>query len=200
VTSIGYDAFYNCTGLTGITIPSGVTSISHSAFDGCTGLESITVDAGNQNYASYGGILYNKAKTEIIFVLDGISGSITIPDSVTSIGNYAFDACTGLTDITIPDSVTSIGNDTFSHCTGLTDITIPNSVITINIGAFFGCYGLTGITIPNSVTSIGNVVFYGCTSLTDIYFTGTQAEWNAISKTDAYIPAAATIHCTDGDI
>ena len=94
--------------------------------------------------------------------------SITIPNSVTSIGEYAFYGCTGLTSINIPNSVTSIVGYAFSGCTGLTSITIPNSVTSIGSSAFYGCTGLTSITIPNSVTSIGNGAFYGCTGLTSI--------------------------------
>ena len=94
--------------------------------------------------------------------------SITIPNSVTSIGNYAFLACTGLTSITIPNSVTSIGEYAFSGCTGLTSITIPNSVTSIGDWAFSYCTSLTSITIPNSVTSIGFGEFVGCTSLISI--------------------------------
>lgn len=85
--------------------------------------------------------------------------SITIPDSVTSIGNYAFCGCIGLTSVTIPDSVTRIGNYAFSGCTGLTSITIPDSVTSIGNGAFYKCTGLTSITIPDSVTSIGDDAF-----------------------------------------
>jgi putative transposon-encoded protein len=93
---------------------------------------------------------------------------ITIPNSVTSIGNSAFMDCAGLTGITLPNSVTSIGNNAFKGCTRLTDITIPSSVTSIGNSAFMGCAGLTGITIPNSVISIGGWAFRGCTGLTDI--------------------------------
>ena len=94
--------------------------------------------------------------------------SITIPNSVTSIGNYAFWDCYGLTSVTIPNSVTSIVDYVFSYCTGLTSITIPNSVTSIGDGAFSGCSGLTSITIPNSVTSIGELAFDECSGLTSI--------------------------------
>ena len=98
---------------------------------------------------------------------DGLT-SITIPNSVTSIGNYAFSICSGLTSIDIPGSVTSIGVGAFSYCTGLTSITIPNSVTSIGNSAFDGCDGLTSIDIPGSVTSIGNSAFSYCTGLTSI--------------------------------
>ena len=95
--------------------------------------------------------------------------SVTIPNSVTSIGNYAFNACSGLASVTIPNSVTSIGNYAFNACSGLTSVTIPNSVTSIGNYAFNACSGLTSVTIPNSVTSIGSSAFYGCTNLKTVY-------------------------------
>ena len=94
--------------------------------------------------------------------------SITIPHSVTSIGARAFNICRSLTSITIPNSVTSIGNDAFCCCSSLTSINIPSSVTSIDEGAFHNCKSLTLITIPSSVTSIGEAVFSGCSSLTSI--------------------------------
>ena len=105
------------------------------------------------------------------------SGDIVIPESityknrpfnVTSIGDYAFSSCKGLTSITIPNSVTGIGRWAFSECSGLTEITIPNSVTNIGQYAFQSCRGLTSVTIPNSVTSIGKEAFRDCTGLTSI--------------------------------
>ena len=93
---------------------------------------------------------------------------MTIPDSVTNIGNSAFSGCTGLTSVTIPDSVTSIGDDVFKGCSGLTTMTIPNSVTSIGNSAFSDCTGLTSVTIPDSVTSIGDYAFSGCIGLTSI--------------------------------
>lgn len=97
----------------------------------------------------------------------GCSGltSVIIPNSVTSIEDYAFSSCSGLTSVTIPNSVTSIGYHSFLGCSGLTSITIPNSVTSIESWAFSGCSSLTSITIPNSVTEIGTAAFDGCTSL-----------------------------------
>ena len=94
--------------------------------------------------------------------------SVTIPNSVTTIGNGAFQECTGLTSVTIPNSVTTIGENTFKACTGLTSVTIPNSVTSIGNRAFASCSGLTSITIPNSVTSIGGSAFQNCTGLTSV--------------------------------
>ena len=104
------------------------------------------------------------------YAFDGCSGltSVTIPNSVTSIGNGAFAYCSGLTSVTIPNSVTSIGDGTFHGCSGLTSVTIPNSVTSIGEGAFAYCSGLTSVTIPNSVASIGDHAFNGCSGLTSV--------------------------------
>ncbi len=116
---------------------------------------------------TYRGDSYNSYSNEYTGSVD-IPSMVTYNDltySVTSIGDFAFDGCTGLTSITIPNSVTSIGDYAFDDCSGLTSVTIPNSVTTIGYDAFLGCSDLTRVTIPNSVTSIGDSAFYGCTNL-----------------------------------
>ncbi len=125
--------------------------------------------------------------------------SITIPNSVTTIGNIAFSDCTSLTSITIPNSVTTIGGGAFYHCYSLTSITIPNSVTTIGRFAFCHCDSLTSITIPNSVTTIGDGAFYYCESLTDVYYNGSESEWNKISIGSDNAPLRnAIIHYNSG--
>ncbi len=101
---------------------------------------------------------------------NGCSGltSVTIPNSVTSIGQSAFSGCSGLTSVTIPNSVTSIAQSAFSGCSGLTSVTIPNSVTSIGQSAFYNCSGFTSVTIPNSVTSISYAAFSGCSGLTSV--------------------------------
>ncbi len=156
MTSIGENAFSDCTSLTSITIPDSVTSIGEYAFSGCTSLTSVTIP---DSVTSIGNFAFEDCTSLT---------SITIPDSVTSIGDRAFSACTSLTSVTIPDSVTSIGYKAFCNCESLTSVTIGNSVTSIGEGAFCDCTRLTSVTIGNGVTSIGDIVFEGCTGLTSI--------------------------------
>ena len=174
VTTIGEYTFYNCTGLTSVTIPNSVTTIGYEAFYNCTGLTSVTIG--------------NSVTTIGVSAFSGCTGltSITIPNSVTRIGEYAFyntawynNQPDGLvyagkvlykykgtmpqnTSIVIEDGTLGIGGYAFNNCTGLTSVTIPNSVTTIGDHAFGECTGLTSVTIPNSVTTIGHGAFWGC--------------------------------------
>ena len=156
VTSIGEEAFYDCTSLTSITIPNSVKYIGGCAFNGCENLVNIEIPSSvtSINDSTFGSC------TSLT--------SITISDSVTDIGMYAFFGCTSLTSITIPRGVTNIGRFAFSYCTKLTSVKIPDSVMSIGNHAFVGCTSLTSVKLPNSVTNIGDSVFCECGSLTGI--------------------------------
>ena len=152
-TVIDNSAFYNCSGLTSLTIGNSVTSIGDNAFSGCSGLTSVTIP---DSVTSIG--------DNAFFGCSGLT-SVTIPNSVTSIGYQTFHNCSGLTSVTIPDSVTSISYAAFSGCSGLTSVIIGNSVRNIGSSAFSGCSGLTSVTIPDSVTFMGDYAFDGCSGL-----------------------------------
>ncbi len=165
VTSIGDYAFECCSGLTSITIPENVTSIGFGAFKECSRLTTIAVQDGNSVYYNQGNCLIQADTKNLI---KGFNDSI-IPSYVKRIEDYAFSDCSNLlTDITIPSSVTSIGDSAFQGCIGLTEITIPEGVTSIGDSAFQGCIGLTEITIPEGVTSIGNGAFYCCSHLRSV--------------------------------
>ena len=185
VTSIGEDAFYDCSSLTRVTIPDSVTSIGDGAFYSCESLTSVTIP---DSVTTIGIGAFNACSSLT---------SVTIPDGVTSIGDSAFHGCTRLTSVTIPDSVTTIGIGAFNDCDRLaefkgkfaadsgrclikdntiiayanasgTTYVIPDSVKKIGEWAFYGCSSLTSITIPDGVTSIGDSAFHGCSSLTSV--------------------------------
>ena len=174
VTGIEEGAFARCISLTSITIPNSVKNIGNYAFVTCSGLASIIVDSDNTIYDSRdncNAIIQTGTST----LLSGCKNTI-IPNSVSSIGGYAFYGCTGLTSVTIPNSVKSIKENAFNYCSGLASITIPDSIISIGNEAFAYCTGLTGITIGNDVSYIGNLAFEHCSSLTSII-------WNAKNYT-----------------
>ena len=166
VTTIGQSAFASCYALTSVTIPNSVTVLRPPVFPFCTGLTGITVDPLNSVYSSVDGVLFDKGQTTLLEYPGARTGAYTIPNSVTSIWDYAFSYCGGLTSVTIPDSVTHIGYDAFWTCLSLTSVTIPNGVI--GSLAFDFCPNLTSVTIGKGVTSIAFDAFIDCPSLTAI--------------------------------
>ena len=183
------------------------------SLDTDTGVLTISGTGYMYNWNYYGDVPWfsNRSSVKTVVIPDSVTSigrwafgycesltSVTIPDSVTSIGSCAFYDCTGLTSITIPDSVTSIGNGAFYNCTGLTSVTIPDSVTSIGRIAFGYCESLTSVTIGNSVTSIGAYAFYNCTSLTSVTIPdsvtsiGDWAFENCTGLTSVTIPDSVT--------
>ena len=181
VISIGDNAFSNCSGLTSVIIPNSVTSIGNKAFSGCSGLTSVPIlnsmtSIGTYVFSNCTGLKsvafpnWSSVPEGTFSGCSGLTGSLTIPNSVMSIGNGAFSGCSGFTgSLTIPNSVMSIGYDAFYGCSGFTgSLTISNSVTTIEGYTFYRCLGLTSVTIGNSVTDIGNSAFQSCIGLTGV--------------------------------
>ena len=226
VTNIGSWAFADCRNLANVTIPNSVMSIEYDAFYGCS-VMSFSVAADNPSYKSVSGLLLTKDGKELVA---GINGDVTIPDGVTNIWPCAFSGRSGLMSVTIPDSVTSIGrrriwndvfeiwidffeNDVFEGCSGLRsfsvaadnpsyksvsgflltkdgkelvagingDVTIPDGVTSIGRSAFEGYSGLTSVTIPNSVTNIGYSAFEGCSGLLSFSVAADNPSYKSVS-------------------
>ena len=163
LTSIGESAFSYCKGLTSIAIPKSVTSIGSFALFECSNLQNIQVESGNTIYDSRNNCnaIIKTSSKNLVFGCN----NTTIPGTVVSINNYAFQNMQSLANITIPKSVTYIGYASFRYCTGLTEIEIPNSATTVGGLSFFGCTGLKNVTIGRKASSIGGDAFGNCTSL-----------------------------------
>ena len=215
VTRIGDRAFRDCSNLTSITIPDSVIAIGYRTFYYCSRLESVTI---GDSVSSIGIFAFEGCSSLIGFygklasednrclIIDGVLNSFarsglteySIPNSVTSIGDYALYYCSGLISLTIPDSVTSIGEGSFSDCKSLLNITIPDSVTSIGNNAFNCCEDLTSVTIGNSVISIGDYAFERCSSLTNatignsVTSIGNGAFCNCTSLTNITIPNSVT--------
>ena len=208
VNSICHSAFLGCNALKSAEIPDSVTAIDIQAFCQCTGLESVKIGAGVKTIG------------EQAFNVCTALKSVKIPDSVTVIGAGAFADCIALKSVEIPGSVTAIGIQTFCQCSGLESVKIGAGVKTIGDQAFINCTALKSVEIPDSVTSIGNYAFYGCTAMTsvtmgkdvksigehafylcsslaDIWYPGTQAQWDSIEKgyNWDYQTASLTVLC-----
>ena len=196
VTTIERAAFWGCNGLTKIIIPSSVISIAHSAFAGHSGLTSMIVEDSNPIYDSRdncNAIIVTGTNT----LLTGCKTTV-VPNTVSTIGEYSFERCTGLTEIDIPESVTNIGIAAFLGCDHLESIHLGNSLETIDVAAFYECSRLDNVIIPNSVKIIRESAFESCTGLTNVIIgeavdtIGMRAFWKCTGLTQVTIPNSVT--------
>ena len=164
LTSIGDFVFYYFYGLTSISLPASLTAISNSAFSRCQNLSFSVYGSGSLSTSDGIVLILNTT----VIAAPGASGSITVPEGITAIGDSAFDYCYNLTSISLPASLTTIGDSAFAYCNKLTSISLPASLTTIGDSAFAFCTTLTSIGLPASLTTIGDSAFRYCTSLTSI--------------------------------
>ena len=165
VTTLGGYIFYNCYALTSLTIPQSVTSIGGGLCSFCTKLTDIMVEAGNANYTSVDGVLYNGDTLLVMYPIGKKQTSFVLPNSVTQIGRSAFRGCTQLQSVTLNDGLTLVGGYAFNKCSNLKEINIPNTVSSIDDCAFNGCRSLKKLAIPESVTTIKEDAFIDCGTL-----------------------------------
>ncbi|MCM1306522.1 MAG: leucine-rich repeat domain-containing protein [Bacteroides sp.] len=211
--------FSYCTKLSTVNIGSNVTSIPDYAFSGYNAIANINVDSNNTNFLSQDGVLYDKAKTTIICVPTKITGTITIPATVTNISGDLFASCASLKSIIVDES-----NSNYASQDGILynksktsiihvpksisgDITIPNGVNTIEASAFNGRTGLASITIPKSVKNIGACAFGNYFGILNIHYNGTKKQWKSINKNEKWAKdlgynssSVIIVHCTNGNL
>ena len=185
VTTIGNRAFSGCSGLASLIIPNSVISIGEGVLIGCNGLTSLNVENGNTKYDSRDNC-NAIIETETNTLISAINNTI-IPNSVTSIADYAFCGLINMTSMTIPNGVSLIGYRAFMGCSGLTSLAIPNSVTSIGKEAFYGCSALTSVIIPNSVIFIGVGIFSGCSGLTSLKVENGNTKFDSRDNCNAII-------------
>ena len=214
LTNIGGYAFGGCSSLTRITIPAHVSDISVRAFYSSSALSAIDVSADNSTYTSEEGVLFNKAKTELVCCPAGKSGSYSVPAGVSVIRSMAFESC-AFSVITLPEGVTVLENYAFAGCSQLAGISLPASLKRMEAYAFKGCSRLEEIDIPAAVMEIGSGCFEDCSALRSISVAQNNAYYRSldgvlfnkdasrllsypIGKSGAYTVPAGTQYIGDG--
>lgn len=190
IAQIGNCAF-RASGLEAVKIPEGVTLLGEGMFARCPNLQTVELPSTLQTIR------------ENAFIGSGLN-KIVLPENLKYIGHECFYECTNLEEIKIPDSVTTLDYSVFEGCSNLKKVTLSKGLKRISQTMFAMCHNLTEITIPDNITYIGEGAFFQCKKLKDVYYTGSQEKWGKL-QTNAAVDfitwvAAATIHCTDGDI
>ena len=186
VTAVGAHAFEGCDLAGYVYLPSTVETLGDGALSGMDTLQAIYVDETNPAFAERDGALYTKDGTTLVQV-PAVVTEFVVPDGVTAIGSYAFSGCAHLRCVYFPaGGLTAIGYNAFSGCTQLKDVILPDGLTRIEMNVFNRCSALAEVTIPASVTEVRGFSFMGCTALTDVYYTGTQAQWDAVRIDTSY--------------
>ena len=186
VTAVGAHAFEGCDQAGYVYLPSTVETLGDGALSGMDTLQAIYVDETNPAFAERDGALYTKDGKTLVQV-PAVVTEFVVPDGVTAIGSYAFSGCAHLRCVYFPaGGLTAIGYNAFSGCTQLKDVILPDGLTRIDMNVFNRCSALTEVTIPASVTEVRGFSFMGCTALTDVYYTGTQAQWDAVRIDTSY--------------
>ena len=172
VTGISKGSFAQAVNLKEAVLPSTLSEISEAAFYGCSSLSKITISDGVAEIRYHA---FEKCTS---------LESVVIPNSVTYIGESAFEGCTSLKNVRLPDYPIDFHQDIFRDCTALKSITIPDGCTYINSHTFRGCKSLESITIPSSVTTICLTAFWSCKNFKDIYYAGSEDEWNNVEVTE----------------
>ncbi len=180
VTSIGEGAFRRCTSLSEITIPKGVAQISPYAFAGCTSLKAISADAENNIYSSSSGLLYNKNKTQLIRCPIGLTGTLSIPVTVTEIADRAFSECEGISELIILGDLTRVGMNTFSGCNGVKTVTVKGNISAVNGFGFEGFSGASTFVFEGDAPKLTDFSFSCVTA--SIYYPAGNDTWTNIVR------------------
>lgn len=182
-TTLAMSAFYGNMNILSVTAPDSLREIGSSAFYDCMNLQSVTLPDSMDSIGS----------DAFSFCYD--LTDLKLPSRVETMYGWTFCYCQSLTEINLPDNITKINAGMFQGCSGLTSVEIPSAVTSIDMYAFYDCSGMNYVTIPAAVTTICEGAFDGCDALTDVYFAGSEAEWNAVTIESENDPLLnATIH------
>jgi len=165
VQSVNYWVFRSCTALSRVTLPKNIVYLGSQAFQGCTALKEVIISPENQNYTVHEKLVYTRDMSVLVFCPAGLTGDISIPQSVSRLDVGAFQYCMGITGVTLSDNLGAIPDIAFYSCVNLEKIRLPETVKTIGYAAFHSCHKFQTFRVPAAVTAIGTNAFYDCQTL-----------------------------------